>query len=83
MNMIDMLQSIWTWILCNAHWLFSGVGIALIGILFGRKKLFQRQTKINNKITIEGNKDSSASFDGANFGIITKEVGNDNDKKTN
>lgn len=76
-----MLQIAWEWILCNAPWLFSGIGIAIIGLFFGRKKFVQKRTNIKNKISINGNKDSLTSFESANFGIITNEVRGDGDKK--
>ncbi|MCL2592040.1 MAG: hypothetical protein FWD82_01620 [Defluviitaleaceae bacterium] len=81
----NLLQTLWDWTLKNASWLFSGVGVSIFGVLIGmffrNKKRDKKQGIIENNINIKGNKSSFNSFEGANFGIITKEVHNDRDKK--
>ena len=76
-----MLYVIWEWVLPKTPWLFSGVGVAALGVFFGRKKLAQRQTKIKNNIKIKSNKDTTVSFNGANFGVVATEVHNEKHKK--
>ena len=78
-------QEIWKLINRNATWIFSGigtsVGIAIFSVIYNHKKRSKRQAKIENIIVIKGNKNSKNSFDGANFGIITKGARDDKNKK--
>jgi hypothetical protein len=85
MNNQSILQQIWEWVLTNKTWVFSGVGVAVVGSVFSfifvRKKVAQKQSNNKTRIVIRDNNESPISFNGANFGIITNEVQDGRHKK--
>ena len=69
------------WLCNNIEWIFSGVGVAIIMVLIGRKKIAGRKTSVKTNIIVKGNKGSSTSFNGANFGIIANKGQEDENKE--
>jgi hypothetical protein len=56
-----MEQSLWSWLTDNKDWVFSGIGVAVMGLLcrwlFARKKSAQTQMSGNNSTNIQAGGD--------------------------